>query len=699
MTILCIIVWSDIGSTWWNTLGVGLQLMLIGLVCDRFNDFIEKSKFMLTMFITSWSEPKQRHRATIPTFIISLTLFPVVFSILVISVVLSAPLKPLFCFPIFFVGFPRPKRSWPSLSPQSSGSSEGSVFYEQLVPKVCHVLQETIASGTLLTKSDFLLVRYQDRFIIIQVLERGYKYCIVIARGLELQETSCHTVEAAMVDDIFEEVFCKARSSAFGLNNRMLNTLTPLQCLVLETYSDTHNVLTGIIDQPENIKRQSTNFMKCLTWVLLNYQKEKKESSLDSESSIPEKLGQAEHSSDLPGESGVTSIHLEPESVTFENVKASSLTTPVENFDDQCKKKKLDTEWSDMEWSEEESDVEENANKGTKPDFGSSLDDPFMSFGLPARDIGKKVNTGRTMTESVHLLHKQKTDAKTFQHKKVLPVDGNLTDFPFTELEQPFACANLLNTCKRVLPLIHSELSETWLNHVFKNRDAGLCSQTTEESKEGKTLLDFYKAVVISCFTVVNAFGLHGTVLDAGAAHIYRVYHGRIPWSPELDLLEQDSELKQLVVKAFRYAFKLTYDEAVLGRIDDEDELLDILKDYKQNWFIGVEDKPGWNEAILQEKQDLFSIDYNADKNTYTSHLLSKQELGVYTGTLNSEAVRAQWASLALELLYLTNDDEERYSIQAHPLLLRNLTIQSADPPLGYAVYSSGPIQVPYGLF
>jgi len=36
----------------------------------------------------------------------------------------------------------------------------------------------------------------------------------------------------------------------------------------------------------------------------------------------------------------------------------------------------------------------------------------------------------------------------------------------------------------------------------------------------------------------------------------------------------------------------------------------------------------------------------------------------------------------------LANDDEERYSIQAHKVLLRNLTVQAADPPLGYPIYN-----------
>lgn len=70
------------------------------------------------------------------------------------------------------------------------------------------------------------------------------------------------------------------------------------------------------------------------------------------------------------------------------------------------------------------------------------------------------------------------------------------------------------------------------------------------------------------------------------------------------------------------------------------------------------------------------------------------QELSVHIGKLNAEAVRGQWANLSWELLYATNDDEERYSIQAHPLLLRNLTVQAADPPLGYPIFSSKPLPV-----
>ncbi len=78
----------------------------------------------------------------------------------------------------------------------------------------------------------------------------------------------------------------------------------------------------------------------------------------------------------------------------------------------------------------------------------------------------------------------------------------------------------------------------------------------------------------------------------------------------------------------------------------------------------------------------------------YQSRVLTLQDVPVYVSSLHTEAVHAQWANLNLELLYLTNDDEERYSIQAHSTLLRNLHVQAADPPLGYPVYASPPLSV-----
>ena len=43
-----------------------------------------------------------------------------------------------------------------------------------------------------------------------------------------------------------------------------------------------------------------------------------------------------------------------------------------------------------------------------------------------------------------------------------------------------------------------------------------------------------------------------------------------------------------------------------------------------------------------------------------------------------------------MELLYYTNANDERFSIQAEKDILRNLLVHLAEIPLGYPVYSSG---------
>ena len=74
--------------------------------------------------------------------------------------------------------------------------------------------------------------------------------------------------------------------------------------------------------------------------------------------------------------------------------------------------------------------------------------------------------------------------------------------------------------------------------------------------------------------------------------------------------------------------------------------------------------------------------------------MLSIQNLSLSFGYLDSECVHGIWSALSLELFYMTNDDEERYSIQAMPNILRNIVTQAADPPLGYPVYSSGLLNI-----
>jgi len=63
-----------------------------------------------------------------------------------------------------------------------------------------------------------------------------------------------------------------------------------------------------------------------------------------------------------------------------------------------------------------------------------------------------------------------------------------------------------------------------------------------------------------------------------------------------------------LYVDFCRYAFKLTYDEAVLGEVTSEDELAEYMTEYDRDWYLGAETDKDWQLSIMKEKPFLFSL-------------------------------------------------------------------------------------------
>ena len=122
-------------------------------------------------------------------------------------------------------------------------------------------------------------------------------------------------------------------------------------------------------------------------------------------------------------------------------------------------------------------------------------------------------------------------------------------------------------------------------------------------------------------------------------------------------------------------------DQAILGARDLE-ETVEELTDLHKNWVLGVEEEESWGRGIDAGVGNLWGVHSVRDEGgsvvyrlvlsvqtlsanpQFRTRHLSLRECEVGLGKLNKEVVRSLWASLACELLYLTNDDEERYSIQ-----------------------------------
>ncbi|XP_077997388.1 pecanex-like protein 4 [Glandiceps talaboti] len=718
-------------TSWWSNLGMGIQLLIIGLCRDRLYQVMDQIYLVFAVLITSYSEKKQRRSSSLALMIVAICMLPIIFAVLCVTAALAAPLLPLFTLPIFLLGFPRPLRSWPGTVGASANICPDTIYYQQVAPNLAASLRSSLADGSLgdVHPGCHYLTRFQDRMVWLQVLEKGYGFCTFSVKGLEMQETSCHTVEAGRVDEIFETAF--NQETGFSCFNKYpFHTLTAVDAIPVNTYSDARNVLTGIIDSPEVLTNVGKCFLQSLVWVLLHYNaqksgkksrpstaKEKKEQGVKAIGyDRPKSANSLVHAVDLNETLHSSNDSGKPESMKSrpqsraKSIKSwnsfGSLDSWADDNDslaletlDNKKTNKVslmdgymanNTKKSSMQPTRKEAEI-----PGLMGDDDDDIDDLFneLDFGMPVMDVTKAKQQQQMTSFGLPASH-------------AMPATG-IRLAGSMQFNSPYSSKLSLPLKWREIPIEKNKISHLldqfpteWYKHVLTLLDLTTTDKTSEEVAtevlNDAVLMDIYTQLTMACYAVVNVLGLGGgNAVAMGASHVYKVYTGDVPWSPSLEWLNDDTELLQLVLKAYRYGFKLAYDQAVLGEIDSHEELAEYLQEYENDWYIGCEKDAEWSAAVLQVKNNLFSLVYDPVDAVYNGRVLTKQAVMAYIGRLNSEVVRGYWASLAQELFYFTNDDEERYSIQAHPVLLRNLTVQSADPPLGYPIYSSPPMSIP----
>ncbi|NXU51595.1 PCX4 protein, partial [Turnix velox] len=654
---------------WWNkSLDTGIRLLLVGIVRDRLLQFVSKLQFAVAILVTSWTEKKQRRKSTTTLITLNVVFFPILLTFIAISALLSSPLLPLFTLPVFLIGFPRPIRSWPGPVGASACVSSDTVYYQQMVPNLAVALQSALAAGSLglsLPGSHYLC-RFQDRLMWILVLEKGFTYCGVNIKGLELQETSCHTVEARRVDEIFETAFDhQKQAKILSPNCYFGHILTPCTVLPVRLYSDARNVLSGIINSHENLKHLKDDFIKVLVWMLVHYcyKKSKTWESLTS----ADKNKKGSFPENQPDGAGQRSRPLrEEDSISVDTIEDWSDDSDIFDLGLRMKARREPGQWGNIHPSIPGS-VETQSQD--IPQEMSSEDKLYRTvvLGLPAVDKGDQQEVLPQVAFSC-----------SYSELLSIPEEWRTAPVPTSKVNE-----------------MRQRFPEEWYHFILSQLDflhlKEKPSSLLEDLMKDKALKDLYIHGALSC--CFGLFGLDNTV--PAPSHVFRAYTGGIPWSVGLDWLTGKPELFQLALKAFRYTFKLMIDKASLGPVENFKELANCLEEYENDWYIGLVSDLEWQQAVLQEKPYLFSLGHDPHMGVYTGRVLTLQELLVQVGKLNDEAVRGQWANLSWELLYATNDDEERYSSQAHPILLRNLTLQAADPPLGYPIYSSEILHLP----
>ena len=174
--------------------------------------------------------------------------------------------------------FPRPQSLWPSFfDPKSFSQTYESSYYKQALPAISKSISQGFRTGISDASNPgaIFLIRFQDRLSIIKVVERGYSYCLILVRGLELQETSCHATEALLIDEIFENFYSnKGQNSCIctsWFNTYPFHHLQLTDSSIGRVYSDARNSMSGIINRPDSLEKFSENLYKMLVWVFANH--------------------------------------------------------------------------------------------------------------------------------------------------------------------------------------------------------------------------------------------------------------------------------------------------------------------------------------------------------------------------------------------------------------------------------------------
>ena len=529
-------------SDTWDDLSVGIQLLITDTAIEIAVNFWQKMNFSLLLFGTFLALKQYRKHEYI-VVILTVMLLPFILVTIGLAAAFSAPLLPLFTLPVFFMSFPRPKRTWPSRFSynRSCSANPDSVYYQQTLPVLVSSLQKTVTSGCIIPQAgDQILFRFQDRIVWASILEVGSTFFTVTFQGLELQETSCHTVEATKLDDLFEFSVSPAI-----FNPLPFHTLQHIETVTIVTYSDAKNVMTGIIDQPDNLNRLSDRLIKCLIWVMSEF----------FISGKHEKVTLSHNETDAVSRGSVCPRH--------QSMKASVSTSKPQSIQTGTM-----------------GNVHHKLNKGFSRD---SLPYPTISGTLTEAsdsiaEIMQIDSSGRLEAEEdtwsplPGLVAPDKPvdtlswDSSVFNHRRseatlsvaattALPVSSTHGNAANTTLSPTHNSERVFPPGWASTPLPSFQLNKLlgkfpheWLRYV--RRALGESITASDENLklvEHADFCDHFAKLIVTCHSI-----LEGVNACSSPSQVYHSFRGTYPWSKNIDWIALDPVLNKLVQKAYR---------------------------------------------------------------------------------------------------------------------------------------------------
>ena len=491
-----------------------LKLFLINLTLTWLRSFLQKVWFFILLSVASKTgkSGEANQRKINISLGMSILLFPVLLFVMVLSTFMSTPMLPIFTLPFFILTFPRTRRMWPDAEKSLKSTSNADwVFYQQMTPHLQRVLSREFTTGALSNSNagDYLLVRFQDRIIWISVLEHGFLYDHLAVKGLELQETSCHSTEAQSIDDLFLSDDINNKDDHF-FNKNFFHILTPITNLKMEVYSDAKNVLTGIIDNREFLGDISSTFPKVLLWESMKLFKRRRELGLEepATSSIVEDMNNMYNL-----KSGVEDIISDEPFQPPQHPKHTMVEETV-----------FTSTYTKDESNEENEDDDE--------------DDEFGNFGFgDDENLEDSIDGGGSCPHDSHHIISNDHDDVVSNHNDptIEPPQSWMNTTPFRDIE-------LISINKH----FDTTYYHAFIDLLFGEYESALIKSDT-------SLMQSYRSFILNCYFLVEKGGVpDGSVMEEGARHCYRMFSGKLPWSPRLDCIQENDTLKELILKSYR---------------------------------------------------------------------------------------------------------------------------------------------------
>lgn len=347
------------------------------------------------------------------------------------------------------------------------------------------------------------------------------------------------------MDEVLEAAFERPERLGFtqGVNLHWGNALIPCAALVVRAYSDARNVLSGIIDSHDHLRKLQEDFLKVLVWLLLRYGVQKHKGNLWNSEVVQGAGGRKSPSSQVAPTTCVQPL----ETVVME----SNVSSPRYRQDSS-----RSTSFGD--WSDEDDifgpeparrtvalvTAEAQYGQGSLPgsvEMDSLYENMALSALQPLQPLG--LGVGMPTVNQGH-------NSEVFRNAPCPLPQLNFSCSQSEVFNLPTGWRTAPFPPSRLLQLRHL-FPEDWFRFALGRLGPAVQDKNNEDMtkalKEDEVLKELHAQVALSCLISVGAESAF-----TSPSHVYRLYCGDILWTEGLDWLSSSQELYQLSLCAFR---------------------------------------------------------------------------------------------------------------------------------------------------